>query len=169
MTIGIVGAVTAVTVMHFGSARQSVKGDGVMRLVRAQLNTARELSISQRRTMQLQFPAQNILQVVRQDVPGGGTVVGAVLFESGAQYMVMPGLPDTPDGFGRTKAVDFGSATTVMFTSDGSFVDQAGKPVNGTIFVGLPDEPLSARAITIVGATGRVRAYRWTGMKWVRP
>ena len=167
MTIGIVGVVTAVTVMHFGSARQSFKGDGVMRVVRAQLNTARELSISQRRTMQLQFPAQNVLQVVRQDVPGGNTVVGAVLFESGAQYVLMPGLPDTPDGFGHTKAVDFGSATTVMFSSDGRLVDQTGKPVNGTIFVGLPNEPLSARAITVLGATGRVRAYRWTGLKWV--
>src|SRR5687768_4224909 len=83
MTIGIIGAITAVTVMHFGSARQGIKSDEVMRVVRAQLNTARELSISEGRNMQLQFPAQNVLQIVRQDVPGGSTVVGAVLFESG--------------------------------------------------------------------------------------
>ena len=166
MTIGITGAITAAAVMHFGSARQGVKADTVMRVVRTQLNSARDFSISEGRNVQLQFPAQNVLQIARRDVPGGSTVIGAVLFESGAEYVIMPGLPDTPDGFGHTKAVDFGSATTVMFTSNGAFIDQTGNRVNGTIFVGLPGQPLSARAITIHGATGRVRAYRWTGMKW---
>ena len=90
-----------------------------------------------------------------------------VSFEGGTKYSLPAGLPDTPDGFGRTQAVDFGAATAVMFTSDGTCIDQTGNPVNGTIFVGLPGRPLSARAITILGGTGRVRGYRWNGQKWV--
>jgi hypothetical protein len=167
LTIGIIGTVSAIAVMQFGSVQQSIKGDGVMRIVLAQMNTARELSISERRNMQLHFLGPNGLQIVRQDVPSGTTVVGSVSFESGAQYHIEAGLPDTPDQFGRTQAIDFGSATAVMFSSDGTLIDQTGKPVNGTIFVGLPGQPLSSRAITILGATGRVRAYRWNGIKWV--
>lgn len=167
LTIGIIAVVSAVAVFQFGSAQQSLKGDGVMRVLLAQINTARELSIAQRRNMQLQFQGVNGLQIVRQDVPSGTTLVGLTLFESGAQYYLPPGLPDTPDGFGRTGAIDFGGATAVLFSTDGTLIDQSGRPVNGTIFVGLPGRQLTYRAITILGGTGRVRAYRWNGLKWV--
>jgi hypothetical protein len=135
--------------------------------VLAQLNTARELAIAQRRNMQVQFTGVNGLQIVRQNVPSGTTVIGGSLFESGARYYLTPGLPDTPDGFGRTQAVDFGRATAVMFSSDGTCIDQNGNPVNGTIFLGVPGQPLASRAVTILGATGRVRAFRWNGSRWV--
>lgn len=167
LTIGIIGVVSAIAVVQIGSAQQAVKGDGAMRVVLAQLNTARELSISQRRNMQLSFVTPNALQIVRQNVPSGTTTIGWAVFEGGAQYYLPPGLPDTPDGFGRTQAVDFGAATAVMFTSDGTCINQTGNPVNGTIFVGLPGRPHSARAITVLGGTGRVRGYRWNGVKWV--
>ena len=52
--------------------------------------------------MRLQFLGLNALQIVRQDVPSGTTLIGTAQFESGAQYYLTPGLPDTPDGFGRT-------------------------------------------------------------------
>lgn len=167
LTIGIIGVISALALFQFGTAQQSIKGDGVMRVVLAQLNTARELSIAQRRNMQLQFLSPNGMRILRQEIPSGTTVVGSAEFESGAAYHLTPGLPDTPDGFGRTQAVDFGTATSVMFSSDGTCIDQTGNPVNGTIFVGLPGQPLSSRAITVLGGTGRVRAYRWNGQRWV--
>lgn len=167
LTIGIIAVISTVAVFQFSSAQQSIQGDGVMRVLLAQLNTARELSIAQRRNMQLQFQGLNGLQIIRQDVPSGTTVVGLTLFESGAQYYLAPGLPDTPDAFGRSQAIDFGLATSVLFSTDGTLIDQAGRPVNGTIFVGLPGRPLTYRAITVLGATGRVRAYRWNGLTWV--
>lgn len=167
LTIGIIGVISAIAVVQFGTAQQSIKGDGVMRVVLAQMNTARELAISQRRNMQVSFLTPNALQIIRQNVPSGTTVVGSTVFESGAQYYLPPGLPDTPDGFGKTQAVDFGTATAVMFSSDGTCIDQTGNPVNGTIFVGLPGQLLSSRAITLLGGTGRVRGYRWNGLRWV--
>jgi hypothetical protein len=39
-------------------------------------------------------------------------------------------------------------------------------PVNGTVFVGIPGERNSARAVTVTGASGRAQAYRWTGIEW---
>jgi hypothetical protein len=45
-------------------------------------------------------------------------------------------------------------------------VNQDGSTCNGTVFVGLPGQALSARAATIMGSTGRVRGFRWDGRQW---
>jgi hypothetical protein len=55
-----------------------------------------------------------------------------------------------------------------MFGPDGSFVDPTGVPVNGTVFLGVPGQVETARAVTVFGSTGRVRGYRWIGSAWVR-
>jgi len=34
------------------------------------------------------------------------------------------------------------------------------------VFVTLPNVVLSARAVTVLGSTGRVRGYRWDGSGW---
>jgi prepilin-type N-terminal cleavage/methylation domain-containing protein len=168
LTIGIIGVVSSIAIVQVGEASLSIKGDGGMRVVAAQLNLARELAITQRRNMQVRFVGANQLDVVRQNVPAGTTLLSSVVFEGGVRYALVAGLPDTPDGFGNRQATDFGAAATLFFTSEGTFVDDAGNPVNGTIFLALPAGGRSARGITILGATGRVTAYRWDGSRWVR-
>ena len=64
--------------------------------------------------------------------------------------------------------MDFGSAQTIAFNSDGMLIDGAGNPVNGTIFLMLPNVPGSLRAVTVLGSIGRVRGYRWNGTQWTR-
>ena len=54
-----------------------------------------------------------------------------------------------------------------MFTSDGSLIDSAGDIVNGTIFVAMPNQVDTARAVTIFGVTGLTRAWKWRGRKWM--
>ena len=83
------------------------------------------------------------------------------------QFLQFPGLPDTSDGFGAAGPVDLGGATTAFFVADGMLVDAAGTPVSGTVFLGVPDQPTTARAVTVFGGTGRVRGYSWSGTAWV--
>lgn len=169
LTIVIIGLVSAMAAVQIGAARESLVGDGGMRTVLAQLNFARELSISQRRNMQLQFVGVNGLRVIRLEVPSGTTMLSSSVFEGRVEFSLTPGVPDTPDAFGNTQAVDFGGALSIMFTSDGTLIDQAGRPVNGTIFLTVRGASTrSVRAITILGATGRVRAFRWNGAGWTR-
>jgi hypothetical protein len=101
-------------------------------------------------------------------VPAGTTQLASVVLEGSVQYSLAPGVPDTPDAFGRNQAVDFGGAASVMFTSEGMLVDAAGNPINGTIFLAIRGGANSVRAVTILGATGRVRGYRWNGLQWTR-
>jgi hypothetical protein len=55
----------------------------------------------------------------------------------------------------------------MKFTTNGSFIDGGNTLVNGTVFLGiLGGRPSTARAITILGATGRVRPYHYDGTAW---
>jgi len=92
-----------------------------------------------------------------------------------------PGIPtannNTPDSFGTSaRAVDFGytgqgagagGLNVIYFCPDGSAQDAAGGAgqclgnfSNGVVYIARPGELLSSRALTVWGATGRVRGWR---------
>src|SRR5229473_1282474 len=134
---------------------------------------------SQRRAPEAGFSLVELLLVLGMMAMLAGMAViqiaasrpGAV-GEGGMQFLTVSGLPDTPDAFGNASAVTFPTATgsplEIKFATDGTFVNQDGLSLNGTVFVALPNQALSARAVTIFGSTGRVRAYRWDGRIWKR-
>jgi prepilin-type N-terminal cleavage/methylation domain-containing protein len=128
--LAIMGVVMSMALLQIGAAQPSMKGDASMRILMAQLNTARELSISQRRQMQVIFTA--------------------------------------PDAFGlKAGGIAFGAATSFLFNSDGTLIDQNGNPLNGTVFMAIPSVARSFRAVTVMGGTGRIRGYKWDGLRWV--
>jgi prepilin-type N-terminal cleavage/methylation domain-containing protein len=169
IVVGIMGVVTGIAVLQIGSERQALAGDGAMRVVLSQLNQARELAITQRRNMRLSFTGTSVVQIVREEVPGPTlTTLSQIPFEGGLQFLTVAGLPDTPDAFGNATAVSFAAAAQIKFTPNGTLVDQNGNLLNGTVFVALAGQMMSARAVTIFGSTGRVRAFRWDGNTWRR-
>jgi len=46
-------------------------------------------------------------------------------------------------------------------------VDSNGDVLNGTLFLAIPNQTSSARAITVFGTTALLRYWRWDGSKWV--
>jgi hypothetical protein len=155
-------------IVQINVSRPGLKGDGAMRIVLGQLNQARENAITQRRYVRVVLTAPNLIQVVREDTTTTTTTLSSVLVEGGAQFTLVSGLPDTPDQFGNSTAISFGSVTNVKFTPEGTLVNQDGASANGTAFLAIPKQPLSARAVTILGSTGRIRGYKWDGSKWSR-
>jgi len=81
-------------------------------------------------------------------------------------------LGDTPDEelgsahgdivFGGI-AITPGTTATFVFTTDGflTTTNDFFHPINGTIFIGDGKNESRARAVTILGATGRVNTWRW--------
>jgi prepilin-type N-terminal cleavage/methylation domain-containing protein len=176
IVVGVMGVITGMAVIQIGSAKPGLAGDSAMRVVLSQVNQARELAITQRRNMRLSFIGTNVVQIVREEVPGPTlTTISRVGFEGGLQFarpIAGAGL-DTPDGFGlpTDQPVAFSNATEIKFSPEGILIDQNGLQLNGTVFVALANQPLptqkgSARAVTIFGSTGRVRGYRWDGSNW---
>jgi type II secretory pathway pseudopilin PulG len=180
--------VMAFAVMNTMSSSQNSKANAAMDAVISQLRQARELAIAKRRNVQVQFTAPNKIQVTVLTLPGEAIppALPAVYLNDnvpgGATFTTFAALPDTPMNFGNSTAINLqqptgGGAWTVMFSTSGAFVGTAqaaaalyqattNNPVNASLFVGVVGKTNTARAITVFGATGRVRSYYWTGTSW---
>jgi hypothetical protein len=151
----------------FNTMRRRMSGDAALNQTVAQLRRGRELAISQRRNIELRFADNRRIDLVRLEIPNGSTVLSSVILDGGVDFRLFDDMPDTPDSFGKGLAIDFGEAEQLTFLSDGTLVNEDGNPVNGSVFLGLADHAETARAVTIIGSTGRVRGERWTGKCWV--
>ena len=146
----------------------NARGDSAVVVTAQFLETARNRAVAERRNMVVTFPTSNSAQVQRVEVPGGAlTLINSMTLE-GNQEFVRDGLPDTPDAFGGANAINWTGVAPVMFTSDGSLIDNAGDVTNGTIFIVKPGSRETARAVTIFGVTGLMRTWKWRGSGWMQ-
>ena len=134
---------------------------------------ARDRAIAERRNIELTFVSPNIVRLERENIDANGNTTGKtteleVMLDNGQQFLKFTGVPDTPDAFGNSSAITFGGTAPYMFASDGTLVDSSGDPINGTIFTGTPNQKETARAVTIFGASGLVRSWKWRGSSWVK-
>jgi prepilin-type N-terminal cleavage/methylation domain-containing protein len=186
VAVMIILVISAMAIIAYLPTLQDARFDAAMRQVVDQLRQAREYAITNRRYVQVTFPivvvgATNQYAVVllqRNDLTAGAGAINPTLstvyIQFPAQYLVFPGSPDTPDAFGNSAAIEFeglsdGPVGGMLFQSDGELVDGTTfQPINGTVFLGYPGKNTSARAITILGGTGRARGWKGTGSTWTR-
>lgn len=168
LVVVILLIVMGMALMSTRSIQTNLRANAGLNQVVGLLRSARETSISERRNVRLELLGTNRIRLTRQELPVGTTVISDVTLENNMQFMLTPGVADTPDLFGNAAAVSFGGTPMMLFMSDGTFVDANGNPLNGSLFLGVPNQPEMARAVTIVGATGRIRGYRWTGGGWLQ-
>lgn len=171
IAVGIVAILASAAVMVSPLAIRTAAADSSLQAVVKELREAREQAIADRRNILIEFLAPNQIRITRRDVDAGvevgTTVLETVTIEGRLQFGLVDGVPDTPDGFGNGTAIDFAEAESYMFTSEGSFVDQTGDPLNGTVFLApVTGDQQMARAVTIFGPTALVRGYRWNGAAW---
>jgi Tfp pilus assembly protein FimT len=168
IVIALMFIIASIALLDMTGISNRVAADSALYQMVAQLRRGRDLAVSQRRAIELQFQGNNQVQLVRYDLPAGRTVLSTATLEKRIVFNLFDGVPDTPDLFGKAGAVSFTGAGPLVFLSDGTLVDGRGNPVNGSVFLGLPNEPQTARSVTMLGATGRVRGYRWTGQSWIQ-
>ena len=103
---------------------------------------------------------------------GADVILSTTPIEAPAQFFRDPAVPDTPDAFGNTSAIEFeaqnpGPIGGMLFQSDGELVDGLTfQPINGTVSLGLTGLTTANRAITVLGSTGRVRGWKYNGTAW---
>jgi Tfp pilus assembly protein FimT len=168
IVVGMLVTVMSMALLAASSLGPSIRSNAALNTVLAQMRTAREQAIAQRRNIRVEFLGNNQIRLTRSDLPTGTTVLSTITLNASVQFNLFSGLPDTPETFGNSSAVSFGGTPVMTFLSDGTFVDAAGQPLNGTVFLGIPNDQATARAVTILGATGRVHAYRWNGSAWAQ-
>jgi type II secretory pathway pseudopilin PulG len=162
----------SITVFQFRPSMQMYGVRAATDQLKSILRQGRELAISQRRTVVVTFTGSNtinLFQVLEPTNVVASTPFLSLSLQAGTQFgtlAITPAEPDTPDGFGipATTGVEFGGVvggppTGMEFQSDGTFTDGTGNPINGTVFIAVPNVITTAGAVTILGNTGRVRHY----------
>jgi len=141
------------------------------------LRNYQNLAITQRKRYIVTFNAPGSITVQRWDfalpVSPAPVQVAAFTLPPDVTFSVQAGYPSTaatvPDGFGAgTVALDFdqgnglGSQNFVMFMPDGSSQDNLGNLNSGVLYMGraVANDVYSSRAISVFGATGRIRGWR---------
>jgi hypothetical protein len=143
-----------------------------MQLLEAQLRQAREVAIDQRRYVTVTFQGTSELVAVIVGLNGSSnTQLYDYVLPERMAYTLFAGIGDTPDGYGDTSAVTYncpGSTLpcTITFNSDGSVQDGQSGSSNGSIFIGIAGQTQTARAVTILSATGKIKGWRYTGSAW---
>jgi len=179
VVIGIIFIVSGMAILQLLPAWRQSQSNAAVDQVKSTLRQARETAISQRRTIAVQFSGNNTISLYQFVVVGITSTLAAAPFltipiQANVSFMTFGGMPDTPDTFGVPgggSGIMFGSVTGgppsgMEFQSDGTFTDGTGIPINGTVFMGITNIPATARAVTVLGNTGRIRGYHGTGAGW---
>jgi len=194
MVVAVITTISSIAIIRLEPYLQQSQATAGLDEAKTVLRQAREVAISQRRTIVVKFvvaqastpcPAAanvynciELFQMVVSGTPPTATQAVnpfvTVPIENNIQFLTYSSEVDTPDGFGisgATNGVEFGGVgggptTGMEFQSDGTFTDGNGNLINGTVFLGAKSMPASAGAVTVMGGTGRIRAYHSTGSGW---
>ena len=173
LTLGIAGVLAAMAVPVSSQYIKWAKADSTAESTLRIIASGRDRAVAERRNIELTFVMPNIVRLERENIDASGnttskTIELEVMLDNGQQFLKFTGVPDTPDAFGNSSAITFGGTAPYMFASDGTLVDSSGDVVNGTIFVGTPNQKETARAVTVFGASGLLRSWKWRGSSWVK-
>jgi prepilin-type N-terminal cleavage/methylation domain-containing protein len=177
----IIMIVTAIAVMQMPASLQNARSDVAMRQLIDQLRQAREYAIANRRYVQVSFAtvgglAQMVITQKNSLTPAAGAdaVLSTTYLQAPMGFAVFAVKGDTPDAYGNANPITIGGLNGgppagMYFQSDGEFVAAATYlPINGTVFIGAPGNLSTARAVTILGTTGRVRGWMASGPVWTQ-
>jgi Tfp pilus assembly protein FimT len=191
VALGIV--VTAITFISMVPVLKQGRLNNAYNTTLAAMRQARDNAVSQRTSYSVTFttstsPAKNTITVA----PTLTTFQGeqnTVTYQlpSDIAFLAQSGLPTTaPDGYGTgVLAIDLGytahatgGSQTVYFCPDGSAQDDStgnclGNADGGVVYIARAGDLLSSRAVTLWGATGRIRGWRLYplgggGYQWLR-
>lgn len=136
------------------------------------MRQARDSAIGQRQTFYVTFnagppPTITVTQGSTGIVLDTYSLPTDVFFMTPSQFAPAPNVSAvTPDGFGTgnlpiafDQGIAGGVTNVVYFLPDGSAQDALGNINNGVLYIARPGDPYSARALTLWGATGRLRGW----------
>lgn len=165
VVVAIVMIVSAISLMNILPAIRNARVERAYQNTIMQMRRARQTAIDERRVHIITFTPPRSIQVQRLELDATLTLVSQIGLPAEINFTAEPGIPTggaaTPDGFGMgTVSIDFNGTNQLFFQPDGSAQDAAGSINNGVIYLARPGELPSSRAVTIFGATGRIKGWR---------
>jgi type II secretory pathway pseudopilin PulG len=179
IVMAIVVIAGSILVIQMNPARGQANLNTAFNTVMTTLRAARERSITERRNYMVSFnPSGYPANTMTTTLVDTNAVVTSSTLPTGVAFSLESGLPSSPpvaqlDGMGGGSAAiafDVGVSgtptTTVTFMPDGSAVDANFNYNFGIVYIAKPGDKFSSRAVTVVGPTGRIRGWRYSGSYW---
>lgn len=169
-TITILLIVAGIAVMNIASGVRTAHVEDAYQMTIGQLRLARQTAIDKRTVCIVAFTTPGQISLTQAFADGTPIITNTLQLPQDVSFTTVSGMPttaaSTPDGIGiGNLAIDFdqvggGGATTVFFQPDGSAQDATGRVNDGVIYIAQPGQLVSARAVTLLGTTGRIRGWR---------
>lgn len=176
----IILILVAVALVTMVPTVQNSRANAGMEMVLGEMRRAHERAIDERRIYRITFVAPNQIQLdVGQVANVASTITGTtpafisaqqpLTLPDGIQFICIGGIPtgagSVPDGLGSgANAIDFdlgngGGGTQIYFQPDGRALDAANRLNDGVVYVAIPGNLYSSRAVTLFGSTGRSKGW----------
>lgn len=177
VVIAMILIIAGTAIIEIGPALKGAKSNTALETTLGLLRRYHEAAVDQRKIYRITFTAPRTIQVDQQayDSTTGNLTylpISTNILPVETQFLCVQGIPTTqanlPDQFGDGKtAIDFsvdygGGQTVVFFQRNGSATDANGRPNNGVVYIAQPGDVTSSKAVTVWGATGRVKGWRLT-------
>jgi prepilin-type N-terminal cleavage/methylation domain-containing protein len=178
VTVTIILVVSGVALMAMQPALKSARVNNGYNITLAALRQTRDYAVAQRQQYSITFNNAVVPNTITITQTGNGNVVATYTLPTDVIYIAAAGIPTSanavPDGFGLgNNAIDFdqgiaaGVKNVIYFMPDGTGQDVSGNINNGVIYLArcvdaqcLVGDLYSSHAITVWGATGRLRGWR---------
>ena len=164
VALGVLAVISGFSMMLVGPVLKARQVEMAVRTVSLQMSRARQFSVDSRRLTRVTFISPRTITVEQRTPASEGgiwTWVTQADLPAEMEFGVSAGVSSGPEGFGTSSAVDFSSASQVFFSPEGTAVATSGQISNGVVYVSRPQEVDTTRAVTLFGATGRIKRWRY--------
>jgi prepilin-type N-terminal cleavage/methylation domain-containing protein len=183
IVVAMIGILVSLALPQMIAERRLSRSVAITREMLTQLRQARQLAMSQRQAFTFQYdnvtkeisiidhntnPGPTLLADPSYPNTAGSKVVSATplasetFVASEMSYGIPAGLPNGALADGIAMTALFNNQLNITFQPDGSVIDATGNPVGRGLFIYNSKAPnATASAISIMGASGRVKIWRY--------
>jgi prepilin-type N-terminal cleavage/methylation domain-containing protein len=167
--VTIILIVSGVAIMGMQPALQYSRVNNAYNITLAAIRQTRDFAVGQRQQYSVTFSNAAVPNTITITQAGNGKVLATYTLPTDVTFTALAGIPTgakAPDGFGVAGAISFdqgvagGATNAIYFMPDGSAQDVNGNLNNGVIYIARAGQLASSHAITVWGATGRLRGWR---------
>lgn len=189
VVVAIMSLVMIIAIPQIVGARRNMRASAGPAEVKAQLRYARQQAMGLKRAVTFQYDTvAREINVIQHNGAGAGvfaagnyprtpgsTLLRTIPLATGGVapdeivYGLPPGASAAPLADTTTLTAPANNQINITFQPDGSVIDAAGGTANFAMMFYHPDyAEATARAVSVLGATGRVKLWRFTDVQtWV--
>jgi len=163
IVVSVLAIVSGTSMILIGPALKARAEEMAARIVTVEMRRARQVAVDTRRLIKVTFTAPQTITVEWQSPGAGGwNPLSQTVLPEEMEFLIDGALDSGPEGFGYSSAINFSiGAQEIFFLPDGSAIDSSGVISSGVVYVSRPGEVESTRAVTLFGATGRLKHWKY--------